>query len=146
MVVTDYPNWTEEKANKMMEGEGSSYIKKALNEAGHTINDGYFTSLVKAAKNKEDKFLTNAQITSCSKYLDQEIEVLKPPVIVLLGNAAIKHFLPSVKPADMMGKVVFDAKLDASLVIGFNPMQIAFTESKQKDLEKIFKTVFDMVN
>lgn len=146
MVVTDYPNWTEEKANKMMEGDGSSYVKKALNAAGHTMNDGYFTSLVKAAKNKEDKFLTNAQITSCSKYLDQEIEVLKPPVIVLLGNAAIKHFLPSVKPADMMGKVVFDAKLDASLVIGFNPMQIAFTESKQKDLDKIFEAVFDMVN
>lgn len=146
MVVTDAPNWTEDKANKMLEGDGCAYLKAAISNAGMTANDGYFTSLVKAAKNKDDKYLTNAQITSCSKYLDREIEVLKPPVIVLLGNAAIKHFLPSAKPSEMMGKVVFDAKLDASLVIGFNPMQIAFTESKQKELDKIFTQVFDMVN
>ncbi|UUZ75408.1 hypothetical protein LP414_27210 [Polaromonas sp. P1(28)-13] len=113
MVVTDCPSWQEEKQDKLMEGDAATHIKNAIKAAGLSPADGYYTTLVKAKKN--DKFLTNGQINNCSKFLQRELELIKPAVIVALGSASIKHFLPGLKggTAELAGKAIFDAKLDA---------------------------------
>lgn len=146
MVVADCPSWQEEKQDKLMEGDAAAHIRNAIKAAGLSPGDGYYTTLVKAKKN--DKFLTNAQINGCAAFLDRELELIKPPVIVLLGSASIKRFLPSLKggTVENAGKAVFDAKLDASLVCGINAQQLAFDPSKIEVLEEIFRKVAMIVN
>jgi DNA polymerase-3 subunit alpha len=145
MVVADCPSWQEEKQDKLMEGDAAAYIKNAIKAAGLSPADGYYTTLVKAKKN--DKFLSNAQINGCAKFLDREIELIKPAVVVALGSAAIKRFLPGVKggTAEMATKVVFDPKLDASIVCGINAQQIMFDPDKYLILEEVFKKVAEIV-
>lgn len=145
MVVTDCPNFSEDREGRMMKGEGGDYVKRAILDAGMTLQDGYFTSLVKSMKN--GKFLTNEQINGCTKYLQQEIELLKPPVIVVLGNAAVKYFVPGekAKPQDLMGRVFYSKELDANIVIGLNPALCHFTPERVEDLVNVFKLVTEMV-
>lgn len=148
MVVFDSPTWQEEKAGKMLEGDGAAYLKAALKDAGLSANDGYWTALVKATKAKGQKMLTNEQINGCSGYLTREIEILKPPVIVAMGSNAVRFLAPDFKgnPADLVGKVVFDPKLDASIVFGINPAQIAFDPSKVTLLQTVCATISELVN
>jgi uracil-DNA glycosylase family 4 len=145
MVVADCPSWEEEKQDKLMEGASAGFVKKAIKEAGLGAADGYYTTLVKAKKN--DKFLSNAQINGCTKFLDKELELIKPPVIVALGSAAIRKFLPGVKgnSAELAGKAVFDPHLDATIVCGLNPQQIPFDPSKYDVLADVFKKVAEIV-
>lgn len=146
MVVSDCPSWQEEKADKLLEGDAGDFIKEAIKNAGLSPADGYYTTLVKAKKN--DKFLTNAQINGCSKFFDRELELLKPPVIVALGSAAIKRLVPGVKggTAELAGKVIFDSKLNASIVCGINAQQILFDPLKMEILQGVFEKVADIVN
>lgn len=145
MVVSDCPTWQEEKAEKFLEGDAADCIKRAAADAGLKANEGYYTSLVKAKKN--GKFLTNEQINGCAGYLDRELELVKPAIIVALGSAAIKHLLPGVKgnSGELAGKVIFDPKRDASIVCGINPQQIHFDPSKQTILDAVFVKVAEIL-
>nr|WP_152881967.1 DNA polymerase III subunit alpha [Duganella sp. FT27W] len=145
MVVSDCPTWQEEKAGKFLEGDAAACVKSALTAAGLKPGDGYFTSLVKAKKS--DKFLSNGQINGCSEFIKREIELVKPAIIIALGSATIKHFLPGVKgsTAELAGKVHFDPKLDASIVCGINAQQVHFDPSKQDVLDAVFAKVAEIL-
>lgn len=146
MVVADCPNWEEEKKDKLLEGDVGRAVKDAIEAAGMSVGDGYYTTLVKAKKN--DKFLTSGQITACKPFLDREIEAIKPPIIVALGSAAIKHFLPATKgsTAGMIGTSTFNTDLDANIVCGLNPAQIIFNPDKSEDLLKVFQAVAEILS
>lgn len=145
MVVFDCPSWQEESSGQIMKGDGSAFVRAALKEAGLSPADGYFTTLVRARK--EDKFLSNGQINACSGYLQREVDLMKPPVIIALGAAALRYFEPTIKGSanEHIGKTIYMPKLDATLVCGLNPAQIAFDPSKQSQLDAVFKKVAGMV-
>lgn len=145
MVVSDCPSWQEEKADKLLEGDAAAFIKVAIANAGLSPSDGYFTTLVKAKKN--DKFLTNGQINGCSEFLNRELEVVKPAIIIALGSASIKRFLPGLKggTAELAGKVIYDPKLDASIVCGINAQQLIFDATKMEVLESVFRKVAEIL-
>ncbi|TSP13995.1 DNA polymerase III subunit alpha [Cupriavidus campinensis] len=145
MVVFDNPTWEEEKAGKTLEGATAEFVKAAIKEVGLNVRDGYFTSLVKAKKT--DKFLSNAQINGCKQHLVREVELIKPPIIVALGNQAIKHFVPGLKggAAELAGKTYYDEKLDATIVCGINPGQVIYDPTKLEILEAVFEKVQDMI-
>ena len=144
MAITDCPNFSEEKDNKMMSGKASNYMRDALKANEISIGQGYFTSLVKSPK--DGKILTNEQINGCKDWLEKEIEILKPPVIVLLGNSVIRHLAPEIKPGpENVGRVIYKPELDASFVIGFNPAAITFDGSKQDTLNEIFERVAEII-
>jgi DNA polymerase-3 subunit alpha len=147
MVVTDAPTWQEEKAGKYLEGDGADCIKSALKDAGLKPGDGYYTGLIKAKKPKDQKFLNDDQISGCSQFLERELEVIKPAIIVALGSAAIKRFLPGLKGgvAELAGKVVFDPKLDASIVCGVSPASIHFNPGNQLVLDEVFLKVAEIL-
>lgn len=145
MVVSDCPSWQEEDKGKLLEGDAAQYVKAAIKESGLTVADGYYTTLVKAKKS--EKMLSASQINGCSKYLNKEIELLKPPIIVALGSASIRHLLPDIKspPSDLIGRAFFSSKLDATIVCGLNPQQCHFDPSKYSGLLKAFNEVAEMI-
>lgn len=146
MVVTDCPTWEEEKADKLLMGGPAEALKEAIATAGLAANEGYYTALVKAKKN--DKFLSNDQLNGCRQFIEKELDVVKPPVIVALGSAAIKFFLPGLKgsTAELAGKVVYSAERDASIVCGINPAQVHFDPAKAAVLEAVFEKVAEILN
>ena len=146
MVVSDGPNWEEEKADKLLEGETAKIVKAVIAEAGLSVGEGYFTALVKAKKS--DKFYTNAQLNGCKQYLARELELVRPSVIVALGSATIKHFVPGHKgsAAELIGKAIYDPKLDATIICGLNPAQIMFDPSKLDGLQKTFAKVVEVLS
>ncbi|WP_151708875.1 helix-hairpin-helix domain-containing protein [Acinetobacter brisouii] len=146
VVVNDCPSWDEEKQDRLVEGDGAKFMKAAIKDANLSPSDGYFTTLVKARK--QDKFLTNEQLNGCKKFLDKEIELIKPSVIVALGSASIKRFVPNIKgsTADLVGKSFYDPKLDATIVCGINPVQCVFEPSKIKSLTETFEQVAEILS
>lgn len=147
MVVFDSPSWKEGKAGKMLEGDIGQYMKAAFREVGLDFNDGYFSAVVKSPKEKDSKGLTMEQINSCSKYLEREVDILKPPVIVAMGSVATRYFAPGIKgsPSDTAGKVIFRPDLDASVILGINPASIFFDGGKLKLLQEVCSKLAELV-
>lgn len=147
MIVTDCPNWSEGDACKMGEGVASKPLKLALDEAGLKWSDVYMTSLVKAPKPKGGE-IQNEMINGCSDYLAKEIDLLKPPVIVALGGKAARHLHPELKGKwdEICGEETYLSKIDATLVVGMNPMMISFDDSKQTMLNKVMHQCAMLIN
>jgi len=77
----------------------------------------------------------------------KEIEVLKPPVIVLLGNASIKAFFPDAKkPSEMIGHKAFSTAYDATVICGFNPTRLYHNPEMLEQLTKVFQSAAELVN
>ena len=147
MVVFDSPTWQEGQAGRILEGDNAQYMKAGLKDSGLDFSGGYFTSLVRSPKQKGAKSLTNEQINGCSDFLKREIEILKPPVIVAMGSAAIRYLLPNISGAssELVGKVVYRADIDASVICGINPMSILFDSGKVRQLQSVFSTLKELV-
>ena len=147
MMVFDSPTYQEGKDGKMLEGDIGAYVKAALKEVGLSVNDGYFTTLVKGVKMKGAKGLSNDQINGCTNYLKQEIAALKPPIIVAMGANASRYFVPSIKgaPGDYSGKVIFNPELDANIILGVNPSSLHFDPSKIILVQNVCSTLSTLV-
>lgn len=147
MVVFDAPTWEEERAGQMLEGSGAAVIKEALKDVGLKAQDGYYTSLSKVAKEKGAKALTNQQILDGGEFLKREIEILKPPVIIAMGSNAVRWFSPGLKGSatDLAGKVIYDAKLDASIIFGLNPGMIYHDASKVTLVQSVFDQLYTLL-
>lgn len=148
MVVFDAPTWQEERAGKMLSGSNADVVKAALASIGMNADDGYYTSLVKSPKPKGQKQLATDQISACSRWLQHEVEVLKPPIILAMGSNAVRYFAPGLKgtPADLAGKVIYDKALDASIVLGINPGSLFHDPGKLKLVEAAFEKLGQLLS
>ena len=146
MVVTDCPSSSEIEAGKMITGKSCLGIVSSIKQAELKKSNGYYTSLVKASKPKETKTFSNAVLLECTKYLDEEIRVVNPAVIVAMGGATIRHFFPDIKGSwsELCGRVIYHKELDASIILGLNPAMCFFREEAQGMIDDVFNKVYQI--
>lgn len=148
MVILDNASYSDGEKGKILSGSSNKSVFSAIKEAGLKKSNGYYTSLVKIAKPKEIKSFSTNQQLSCRKFIDKEIEIVNPAVIVCLGGGAIRHFYPDIKGSwdELCGKVVYNKQLDASIVFGINPNMTFFRSEAIDMLNDVFRKVYEMVN
>jgi DNA polymerase-3 subunit alpha len=146
MVVSDAPTTSEEAEKMFSKGRSFEYLNEALMMNKLSRHSAYWTGLLK--KIKDDKIISPAEINTYAPFLAQEIDLLKPPLIVTLGSAAARYFIPDLKGSimDHVGKTVFLKNLDATLVIGFNPAMIHFEPSRMDDLARVFAVAKEIID
>lgn len=147
MVVTDAPNWTERDAGLMGCGKACESTLSAMKEAGLMPSDAYITSLSKMAKPQSYDSLPLAMISAFAPILDEEIRLVKPPVIVALGSKVARHLLPDLKGgwAEIAGTSHYDPKRDCTIIIGCNPSMLHFDPSKINILVDAFNQARELV-
>ena len=145
MAVADCPNHSEENEKMFAKGRSFDYCREALAGAGLSVHDGYWTGLLKRIK--DDRIISPDEIKTYSPFLDQEVELLKPQLIITLGSNAMRHFIPELKGGimDHVGSTHFLPKLDATVLIGFNPGMIYHDRDKMNDLEEVFKKAAEII-
>lgn len=145
MTIFDAPTNSEEVNGVLTYGNNFGTIKMALADNGLERSDGYWTSLIK--RPKEGKQVSVDEIKRYSEYLNKEIEILRPSVIVLMGTQTVRHFIPGFKgkASDEAGKVIYNEALDCNMIIGFNPGEVFFDPEKQDLVNDIYYQVESML-
>ena len=126
--------------------EGNSRpLIEAMAEVNLSRDNFYWTALIK--RPKRGKQVSPEEIATYLPYLKREIEILKPPVIVLLGSQAVRTFIPDFKgkASDAAGDVVYSEEYDANFVIGFSPGEIWHDPEKQTNMNRVFATVAELL-
>jgi DNA polymerase len=101
MVVGEQPGDAEDKAGRPFVGPSGKLLDRALDAAGIDREDVYVTNAVKHFKWAKDARSTRrihqspnaAEVRACRPWLDEEIALVKPQVIVCLGATAAKSLL-----------------------------------------------------
>src|SRR3954452_15684590 len=96
MLVGEQPGDREDRAGHPFVGPAGRELDRALEEAGIRRRSAYLTNVVKHFKFEErGKRRTHAppkkfEIDACRPWLDEELRVVKPEALVVLGGAAGK--------------------------------------------------------
>ncbi|WP_425537644.1 DNA polymerase III subunit alpha [Phaeobacter gallaeciensis] len=145
MIVSDAPGNEEDNGGLMGFSRSNDAVLKAMDAHGLQMADVYWTALVK--RPKKGRMLTPEEIATYKGYLDREINILKPPVIVMMGSTTTRYFLSDFKgkASDMAGKVVYNNTLDTNLVIAFSPGEIYHDPDKQNNMNAVFAAVADLL-
>jgi uracil-DNA glycosylase len=99
MMIGEQPGDKEDLQGRPFVGPAGAVLDKALAAAGIDRNDVYVTNIVKhfkwepRGKRRIHKKPNAMQITACRPWLDAELEVVKPEVVVLLGATAAQGIM-----------------------------------------------------
>jgi uracil-DNA glycosylase len=101
MLVGEQPGDKEDRAGKPFVGPAGRELDKALEAAGIARDEAYVTNVVKHFKFEErgkrriHQTPKRFEIDACMPWLEEELRVVKPEALVLLGATAAKALLGS---------------------------------------------------
>ncbi|HKV95160.1 MAG TPA: UdgX family uracil-DNA binding protein [Candidatus Angelobacter sp.] len=99
MMVGEQPGDKEDRQGRPFVGPAGAVLDKALAAAGINRNDVYVTNIVKhfkwepRGKRRLHQKPNITEISACRPWLEAEIRVVKPQVVVLLGATAAQGIL-----------------------------------------------------
>ena len=107
MFVGEAPGANEDRLGRPFVGRAGMLLEELLEEAGLVREDVWITNVVKARppKNRDPKA---PEVAHCMPWLNTEVELIQPRVIVPLGRHALKHFAPAAKIAEVHGQLLDD--------------------------------------
>lgn len=106
MIIGEAPGKDEDKSGEPFVGSAGRYLDHVLEGSGIERSDFFITNIVKCrpAGNRLPKVL---EVETCtSNYLFQQIEIVQPELIVLLGSLAAKKMLGAKKVEEVRGRVI----------------------------------------
>ena len=96
MIIGEAPGCEEVKKREPFVGRAGEKLNTYLLETGFDIEkDIYFANVLKCrpiSNNEKDRRPKEDEIKNCKNFLEQQIEIINPKVIILCGVTAIKFF------------------------------------------------------
>lgn len=108
--IAQAPGEMEDKAGKMFIGPTGKVFDELFSEINLNRSEVYMTNLIKCRLPKNRKPKTD-EIEICGKYLEREIEIIKPEFLIPLGYHATKYILSrfcneNSSSSDFVGKLI----------------------------------------
>ncbi len=105
MLIGQAPGNEEDKTGRPFIGRSGRLLDELLGLAGYKRNNVYITSVVQFFPPK-NRAPSKKEIELCRPFLERQIGIIKPRIIVLLGNVALNALLHKGKCMSLHGHVV----------------------------------------
>jgi uracil-DNA glycosylase family 4 len=105
MFVGEAPGAREDELGRPFVGRAGKLLGELLVEAGLVREDVWITNVVKARppSNRDPKA---PEVAHCMPWLERELELIRPRLVVPLGRHALKHFAPVARIGEVHGRVI----------------------------------------
>ena len=103
MFIGEAPGFHENKQGKPFVGQAGQFLEELLKAAGLDRSQVYITNVVKCRPpNNRDPL--PEELAACQTYLDEQINLLQPTVIVTLGRISMAKFVDAGRISAIHGK------------------------------------------
>ena len=104
LLIGEAPGKKEDQTGRPFVGAAGQLLNTMLSTIGLKREDIYITNIVKyRPPNNRDP--SPKEISDCQEWLNQEIMIIRPQIIVTLGRHALAHFVPEKKISEAHGKI-----------------------------------------
>ena len=93
LFIGEGPGYYEDRDGRPFVGPAGQFLEKLLASIGLRRDDVYITNMVKCRPPNNRDPLPN-EIHACQPYLDSQIEMISPKVVVTLGRYSFSKFFP----------------------------------------------------
>ena len=145
--VGEAPGRNEDRNGEPFIGVAGKKLSIALDEAGISRDDVYITNIVKC-RPPNNRVPKTSERETCQEYLKQEISIIKPEIICILGNTAFNSILGGSEITKFRGKVVRKDNLLYFLTI--HPAATIYNQKLidvlKSDISKLFELIRELKN
>ena len=145
--VGEAPGKNEDEKGEPFIGIAGKKLSDALENAGISRDDIYITNIVKCRPPSNRVPKTNERET-CQEYLKQEISIIKPKLICILGNTVFNSILGGSEIMKYRGKVA--QKNKQLYFISIHPAATIYNQKLvdvfKEDIKKLFKITRELKN
>ena len=138
MFIGEGPGKNEDEQGVPFVGAAGKMLDKLIESIGLTREDIYIANVVKCRPPGNRDPLPE-EVDACRDWLNRQIEIIKPKLIVLLGRHSMDRFLPNQKisldhgkPKRRNGQVYFPI---------YHPAAALYRNGLLEDLKKDFKKI-----
>ncbi|BDQ30712.1 uracil-DNA glycosylase [Nitrosopumilus zosterae] len=147
MFVGEAPGRNEDKSGEPFVGIAGQKLSIALDEAGVSRESVYITNIVKC-RPPQNRVPNTDERNTCQEYLKQEISIIKPKIICVLGNTAFSSILGGSEITKFRGKIV---RRDNQLYfLTIHPAATIYNQGLidvlKNDIVKLFENIRELKN
>ncbi|MCE9549127.1 uracil-DNA glycosylase [Candidatus Nomurabacteria bacterium] len=103
--IGEAPGKDEDKIGQPFVGAAGKFLNEMLLSINLKREDVYITNIVKYRPPGNRDPLPQ-EVEFCAKWLEEELQTIKPKLIVFLGRHALQHFFPNEKISAVHGKIL----------------------------------------
>ena len=103
MFIGEGPGFHEDKSGRPFVGAAGQFLEELLAGIGMSRDQVYITNVVKCRPPANRDPLPD-EIEACRPYLDRQVELIRPRVIVTLGRYSMARYFPDAKISAVHGK------------------------------------------
>lgn len=109
MFIGEAPGWNEDQQGRPFVGAAGKFLDELLAAAGLKRSDVFITNVVKSRPPGNRDPLPD-EIVACAPFLERQIEVIDPDVIVTLGRFSMAKWFPGERISRIHGQPKKDGK------------------------------------
>jgi len=138
MFIGEAPGYNEDQQGRPFVGQAGQFLNELLSSIGLKREDVYITNIIKTRPpNNRDPL--PVEVNNCKEWLDRQLTILHPKVIVTLGRYSMARFFPGKTISQIHGTSV--AKDGVTYFAMYHPAaalhQQSLRETLLKDIQKI---------
>ncbi len=136
MLIGEAPGLNEDKKGEPFVGAAGGFLNQLLEMAGLKREEVYITNIIKS-RPPENRDPRLEEIEACKPWLDAQLEIIKPKVIITLGRYSMYRWFPGASITKIHGQ---PRRFGRTVVIPMFHPAAALHQSKYKELiENDFK-------
>ena len=145
--IGEAPGRNEDKSGEPFVGVAGKKLSMVLEEAGISRDSVYITNVVKC-RPPNNRVPSMDERNTCKEYLKEEISIIKPKIICILGNTVFNSILGGSEITKFRGKV---ARKDNQLYfITIHPAATIYNQKLidvlKSDIVKLFDLIKELKN
>jgi uracil-DNA glycosylase family 4 len=130
LFIGEAPGWHEDQQGRPFVGPAGHFLDELLRSIGLSRRDVYIANVIKC-RPPANRDPLPTEIAACRKWLDRQVELIQPKIIVTLGRYSLAQFFPG----EPMGKARGNARKKDGMV--YFPMYHPAAALHQGSLRKV---------
>jgi uracil-DNA glycosylase len=142
MLIGEAPGQNEDKQGRPFVGASGQFLTELIAKAGFKREDVFIANVVKC-RPPQNRDPQPDEIKACGSYLERQIAVINPKVIVTLGRFSMARYFPNAKISAIHGQAqVINGR---TVVPMFHPAAALHDGSKRAPLEEDFARLKEII-
>ena len=135
MLIGEAPGYWEDMKGLPFVGKAGQLLDKIFASVGFTRDDIYICNTIKCRPPENRKPLPEEK-SACYEYLQAQIDIIKPKIIMVCGNIALNTMLPNERGITRARGKWFDGPYGAKMMPIFHPSYLLRNDSREKGSPK----------
>lgn len=146
LIIAEAPGFEENKTGKPLVGKAGKLFWKYMEEAGLGDRDKFCITHVMKCQPPNNKIGDKKCLKKCyTDWLNKEIEILNPSIILCLGRTAIDYIGKKGSVFDISGNVEWDSTRKCFIVYSVHPSACLYSAETIKYLKKGIESFRNML-